>query len=278
MKALKLTVVIACSSILIFISNNCKKIDLIDDSADKFVFNVKINDEYWGTDTLTSRISKNQISIRNSKFRFSKVCFDYWQAWYFDNENGSTYFENLTLSIMNIDSFNFTYSAVFSGSFLLSDSLITFEGKIEQAEYFPEYCEIQYKYSEVDTFSIFGQWYLAGYKEFNSTVFNHPPCLVKPDPYIEFENIDDESLRFRGVFIRNSYGGDFIISSPNTFEILSFSHTLVYNCWNFDREYETIFFETMQVGENLNYSITNNVLTLESSTNGKRYVFYKHYE
>ena len=80
---------------------SCKK-EHINDDEKNHKFSVNLNGKYWGTDTLTSRISKNQVSIRNFKFRFSKVCFDYWQAWYFDIENGTTYFENITLSMMNI--------------------------------------------------------------------------------------------------------------------------------------------------------------------------------
>lgn len=255
--------------------NSCKK-EHINNDEKNHKFSVYLNGKYWGTDTLTSKISMNQVFIENSKFRFLKICFEYWQAWYLDIENGYTYFTNLTLTIINIDSINFTYSATFTGSFVLSDSLITLEGKIEQAEYYPKYCATQYNYSEVDTFSLFGYWYLIGYKEYNSNDYNYPPCLLEPEPYIEFRNKNEENNQFLGVFITNFYGGNFIVISSNTLKISNFGHSMVYNCWNFDRSFENDFFETMN-NENIDYSITNNVLTIENSTNGKKYFFYKRF-
>lgn len=278
MKTLRLIVIIACSSILIFISNSCKKTDEIDDSFDKYIFSVKIDDEYWGTDDLTSKISQDQFQITNELFILSKICSENIEGRFYDSEIGWIFIQNFSLSFSIIDNYNKTYSAEFTGKCIINGIEKDISGTIKEAFYFSDVCEIQYSQSELDTFSLYGQWYLIGYNENNSNEYIYPPCLQVSEPYIEFIKNNDDNNQFIGSIVRNSFSGSFIVSSLNTIQIISFESTLVYICWDFDREYETFFFDTLKDSENLNFSITNNILTLESSTNGKRYIFFKHYE
>lgn len=276
MKTFKLgIVIIACSSILIFISNSCKKTDQIDDSFDKYIFSVKIDDEYWGTDDLTSKISQDQFQITNELFILSKICSENIEGRYYDSEIGWIFIKNFNLSFSIIDSYNKTYSAEFTGKCIINDIEKDISGTIKDANYYSEVCEIQYIQSELDTFSLFGIWYLIGYKENNSNELNYPPCLQVSEPYIEFIKNNEDSNQFRGSIVRNYFSGSFIVSSLNTLEIINFGSTLVYICWDFDREYEAYFYDTLKDNENLYFSIANNILTLDCSTKGKRYFFYK---
>jgi hypothetical protein len=268
--------------IAIITSPSCKKEIVLIEENTNHKFSISINGKYWGTDTLHSKISLNQVYI-NTQYTEQDYYFIFTNLYSFssndtfvirlnDPELGWVSLDNYNFTFVHIDSINHRYSAIFDVTFHYSDSIINISGSIDNADYFPEYCEKTYNIIEADTFSLFGQWYLTGYKDSDSEIIHYPPC--EKDPWIIFDNkevIIDNS--FWGLFVRNSFGGNYNIDTLNNISISSFGQTMVYILWNYDRNFEEEFFDSFK--DIKKYHINNNVLTLYVSTTGRRYIFHK---
>lgn len=268
--------------IAIITSPSCKKeAVLIEENTDN-KFSITINSKYWGTDTLYSKISLNQVYI-NTQYNEQDYYFIFTNLYSFssndtfvirlnDPELGWVSLDNYNFTFVHIDSVNHRYSAIFDATFHYSDSIINISGSIDNADYFPEYCKKTYNIIEADTFSLFGQWYLTGYKDSDSEIIHYPPC--EKDPWIIFDNKEDSiDNSFWGFFVRNTFFGQYSIDTLSNISISSFGQTMVYITWNYDRDFEEAFFDTIK---DINkYQIKNNVLTLYVSTIGRRYIFHK---
>lgn len=264
----------------ILASFSCKKDNIVEESINH-KFSVIVNGNYWGTDTLYSKFSLDQIYISTS-FYSDEYYFVFTNVWnaptlddieiqFSDPDGAFRIIKNPNFSFTNIDSVNHIYSAIFEVTYNKNDSIINISGTISNAEYFPEYCIKDPTVSTSDTFSLFGVWNIIGYKEENSDKIHYPPCEDKS--YIKLINNGIPNGSYRGMSVRNGYGGSFTYDSTGNISFANFGRYMIYIGFNYDRNYEEEYFESLQ--EVNEYLIEYNILYLFVSTTGRTYIFMK---
>ena len=264
----------------ILASFSCNKDNIVEERINH-KFSILVNGNYWGTDTLYSKLSLNQVYISTNYntddyyFVFTNVfnapTLDNIEVQFSDPDGAFRIILNPSFSYTSIDTVNHIYSAIFEVTYSYHDSLINISGTICNAEYFPEYCIKDLTVSASDTFSLFGIWDMIGYKEENSDIIHYPPCENKS--YIELINNGTPNGSYRGVSVRNSYGGSYTYDSTGNISFSSVGRTMVYIGFDYDRNYEEEYFELLpEVIESL---IEYNILNLFVSTTRRTYIFIK---